>query len=66
MRVFIVCWEFDVVGNPLCLVDVARNENDLRAESGEAKCRLSVVNDIDVSDLRLFGNRFTAETLTTA
>lgn len=65
MRVFIVCWEFDVVGNPLCLVDIVRNDNDLRVDSGEAKCRLSVVKDICVSPLRLFGNRFTTEVLTT-
>jgi len=38
MHAFIVCWEFDVAGNPLCLVDIVRNENDLRADSvlGEA------------------------------
>jgi len=48
MHAFIVCWEFDVAGIPLCLVDIVRNENDLRADSvrDEAERRLSVVNDI--------------------
>jgi len=66
MRVFIVCWEFDVVGNPLCLGDIVRNDMNLRVDSGEAKCRLSIIKNICVSRLRLFGNRFTTEVLTVA
>jgi hypothetical protein len=33
MRAFIACWGFDVDDIPLCLVDIVRKENDLRAYS---------------------------------